>query len=172
MKFTIQYIPMRQIRADYTARKLTEPLKRLRRVLWDCTHLIAVRKDKHQNKYVVISGFSRYEYLLKTNQTFVPCLIDQEDGEAKQNIKAGLAHESIFRFIHHWRNRRIVQHYPQAKLERMEPASLSIFRRFLKEEPRFKQLSRMQQLKILYMGIRYRRTVIHCMRKKVEQLTR
>ena len=172
MKFTVQYIPLSQIRADRTAKKLTKPLKILKQVLWDCTHLIAVRKDKLQNKYTVISGFSRYEYLRETNQTHVPCLIDQtEDTSHAANQKTGSRFGAITLLWRRLRNKQLVHLFPQAKLQQMEPGSLSIFRHFLKQEPRFKKLSRVQQVKVLYLGIRYRRTVIHSMKRKVDEFS-
>lgn len=175
MKFTVQYIPLSQIRADRTAKKLTKPLKILKQVLWDCTHLIAVRKDKLQNKYTVISGFSRYEYLRETNQTHVPCLVDQTNGDSNlsnhSNRKTGSRFGVITLLWRRLRNKSFVRLFPQADLQQMEPASLSIFRHFLKQEPRFKQLSRVQQVKVLYLGIRYRKTVIHSMKRKVDEFS-
>lgn len=172
MKYTVQYIPLNKIHVSNPAQKFTKPIRSLKKVLLDCTHLLAVRKDKYEDKYTVVSGYARYEYLCKTNHTYVPCLIDQTEEKEAANDKKNKQTYSITRFITRLRNCRLLRLFPDAKVEQMEPTSLTIFRHFLKQEPQFKQLSRIQQIKVLYLGIRYRKTVIRSMREKVNEFIR
>jgi hypothetical protein len=44
----------------------------------------------------------------------------------------------------------------------------SIIRAFLKQEPRFRMLSHRKQLKVLRLGIQYRRTTVQSMKAKVD----
>ncbi|MEF3305849.1 hypothetical protein [Paenibacillus sp. GYB003] len=55
-------------------------------------------------------------------------------------------------------------------MPRTVPAGWSVVRSFLKREPRFARLSRVQQLQVLLLGIRYRKTVVCAMKAKVEEL--
>ena len=52
------------------------------------------------------------------------------------------------------------------------PTSWKIFRSFLKKEPRFKNLSRSQQLGVLLLAVQYKKTVIFTMKKRVNDILR
>jgi hypothetical protein len=68
------------------------------------------------------------------------------------------------------RNRSFLHNFPLINPNRIVPKSWPIIRAFLKEEPRFNHLSRNQQLKVLLLGIRYKRTAILSMKTKVNEM--
>jgi hypothetical protein len=159
MRFTVQYIPLSKIKPDLSG-KMTQHIKKIRKLMWDCMYILAVRKNKKDDNYVIISGRDRYEYLLNyTNNKYAPCIIDEgkETSEVKEKF-------------HQLRNRSFLRKLPHLNANRMVPQSWSIVRTFLKEEPRFNQLSRNQQLKIILLGIRYKRTAILSMKAKVKEM--
>lgn len=159
MRFTVQYIPLSKIKPDIPV-KMTQRINILRRILHDCMHLLAVRKNKKDGTFIIISGLDRYEYLRKhTNKQYAPCIVDES------KTSAGM--KSL---IYRLRNRRLLYHFPQINPERMTPPSLSIIRTFLKQEPRFADLSRSQQLKVMLLGIRYKKTVVSSMKAMVDDM--
>jgi hypothetical protein len=159
MRFTVQYIPLSKIKPDLSG-KMTQHIKKIRNLMWDCMYILAVRKNRKDGNYVIISGRDRYEYLLKhTNNKYAPCIVD----ESKEPPEA----KSKFRQL---RNRSFLHNVPLINPNRMVPKRWSIVRAFLKEEPRFKHLSRNQQLKVLLLGIRYKRTAILSMKAKVNEM--
>lgn len=159
MKFTIQYIPLNKIKPDVAA-KMTEPVRRLRRLMWDCMHVLAVRKNRKDGSYTLVSGLDRYEYLHKhTNRTHAPCIID--DDKPMTGVKQLL--RPLLR-------KRPRDERPRRRTVRLAPPQWSMIRAFLQQEPRFAQLSRMDQLKVLLLALRYKKTVVVCMRSLVNEL--
>ncbi|TMV48753.1 hypothetical protein FE783_17050 [Paenibacillus mesophilus] len=155
MKYTVEYLPLAKIKAAQPP-AMTERLRTLRRLIWDSVHLLAVRKNKKDGSYTVVGGLERYEHLRNhTSKKKVPCLIEQ----SKSSMEAKV-------WFH-----RLLERYPViADLPRAEPAGWFIIRKFLKREPRFVRLSRMQQLRVLLIGIRYKKTVTAAMKAKLEEL--
>jgi hypothetical protein len=45
MKFTIQYIPLDKIKPDLSL-KITEHIKKLQRLMWDCMFVLVVKKSE------------------------------------------------------------------------------------------------------------------------------
>ncbi|MGM7703455.1 hypothetical protein ACSVDE_17115 [Pseudalkalibacillus sp. Hm43] len=152
MKFTVQYIPLSKIKPGVTV-KMSERLKKLQGIVWDCMYLLVVKENRKDDNYILVSGLERFDYLSKfTKHVYAPCLVDQED--------AGGLRGWLMRF---WKEPH-QDDYP------LVPKSWSIVRKFLKQEPRFKELSRFQQIRVLYLGARYKRTVILSMQNRVDQL--
>ncbi|TLS35483.1 hypothetical protein [Pseudalkalibacillus caeni] len=154
MKFTVQYIPLSKIKADRSI-KVTEQLKKLQRLVWDCMYLLVVRKNGNDGFYTLLDGLERFEHLKKrTKNIYAPCIIAKSRPSRMK---------SLFAICF---NKQPLDDFP------MKPVSWSIVRSFLKQEPRFSQLSRTQQIKVLILGIRYKRTVIGSMRARINQMTR
>ncbi|RZT23996.1 MULTISPECIES: hypothetical protein [Fictibacillus] len=157
MRLNVQYIPLRKIKPNLTV-KITEHIKKLRNIMWDCMHILVVKKEK-DGTYTIISGNDRYEYLQKhTKNKCAPCIIDENK----------LSTELKYLFC------RIFNVNKQEKenkdfFNKLSPKSISIIRNFLKEEPRFKSLSRVEKTKILILAIRYKKTVITAMKLKVDE---
>lgn len=159
MRFTVQYIPLSKIKPDLSV-KMTQHIKQLRSVLWDCVHLLAVRKNKKDGHFIIVSGLDRYEYLRKhTNKKYAPCIVD----ESKVS-------ERVRSWFYRFRNRHLLSYFPHVNLDRMTPASRSIVRTFLKQEPRYVHLSRSQRIKVLLLGIRYKKTVVSSMKAMVDEM--
>lgn len=155
MKYTVEYLPLAKIKAAPPP-TMTERLRTLRRLIWDSVHLLAVRKNKQDASYTVISGLERYEHLRNhTNKKMVPCLVEQSKASMETKV---------------WFRRMLERHPVIADLPRTEAAGWSIVRRFLKREPRFARLSRIQQLRVLLIGIRYKKTARAAMKAKLEEL--
>ncbi|MCI3922277.1 hypothetical protein MO973_18770 [Paenibacillus sp. TRM 82003] len=161
MRFTIQYIPLKQIRANGPVR-MTERMKQLRKVVWDSGHLVAVKKNRKDGSFTVVGGHDRYRYLqTHTNKIYAPCVLD----DAKERSDRGLP--AWFRKL---RMRSLPSRFPKFHPEKVTPAGWSILRTFVKEEPRFERLTRIQQVKVLLLGVRYRRTVVNAMKAKVSEM--
>lgn len=164
MKFTVQYIPLNKIKPD-AAGPMTQHMRNLGSVLWDCMHLLAVRRDKKSGNYTLIGGQTRYEHLRKhTTKKYAPCIIDTSSSD-----------EEASTWWKRWGRRRSgteLKHLPHLQLGRLTPASWSVIRSFLRREPRFTQLTRGQQLKVLLMGVRYKQTTIQAMRASVDEMKR
>ncbi|XEC96291.1 hypothetical protein AB6A23_07040 [Paenibacillus tarimensis] len=159
MRFTVQYIPLRKIRPDLSVR-LTRRIRMLRLLMWDCMHLIAVRKHRMDGSYIVVSGHDRYDYLRKhTKKKFAPCIVDES--------KASSLMKSLLLSI---RSKPMPDELPYFKHKRLRPKSRSIIGRFIQSEPRFNQLARGQQLKVLLLAVRYKKTVVGAMRSKVDEM--
>lgn len=149
MKFTVQYIPLSKIEPDYSL-KITEHMKRLQRVMWDCMNIMVVKKNSKDGSYTVVSGFDRLNYLTKyTGKKYAPCLV----GDDNTGFKSWIL-----------RYKQPLDDFP------LPPKSWSIVREFLKREPRFKNLSRSQQIRVLLLGLRYKKTVIATMKNSVNQI--
>lgn len=151
MKFTVKYIPLSKIKPDPSL-KITGHVKKLQRLVWDCMYILVVKKRK-DGSYSILSGQDRFEHLKKsTKNIYAPCIVDE-------STSSGL--KSWFSRV---RNKQPLDDFP------MTPKSWSIVRSFLKQEPRFQNLSKMEQLKILILALRYKRTVISAMKTKVDQM--
>lgn len=158
MKFNIEYIPMSKIKPDLSS-KVTQRIKKLQTLLWDCVHLLAVRRKRDGN-YIVISGHDRYEYLRKhTTKQYVPCIVDEANPVVE--IKS---------FLQWFRHQHLPNHTPHSNPKDRVP--FIIVRSFIKEDSRFFHLSPIQQMKVLLIGIHYKKTVLLSMKKKVDELTR
>ena len=158
MKFTVQYIPLHQIKADSPI-PLTAHIKNIRKRMWDCMHMLAVRKNR-KGSYIVISGHDRYEYLTKhTNRKHAPCLVDthKETSASKLPFLPGAAS-------------RLLQLIPGDAVRELEPASWNIVRMFIRQEPRFSRLPRTKQIKLLFMALRYKKTVVAAMKAQVDKM--
>ncbi|MGO4888207.1 hypothetical protein ACJ2A9_10655 [Anaerobacillus sp. MEB173] len=154
MRFTVQYIPISEIKAD-SSLKITDHIKKLQGLMWDCMNILVVKKNRKDGSYSILSGLERFEYLRKyTKHVYAPCIVDD-------SFSTGLKS-----WLNRIRNKQPLDDFPMA------PKSWSIFRSFLKKEPRFKNLSRVQQLKVLILAIRYKRTVISSMQTMVNQMIR
>jgi hypothetical protein len=161
VRLTFQYIPLNKIKPGINI-KLTEHVKMLRNIMWDCMHVLVVKKDRNDGRYTIISGHDRFDHLLKhTKHKSVPCIINES------TVTAGMKH---------WLNRIFSSaNLAELKLllnEHATPKSWSIIRSFLKEEPRLKALSPVQQIKVLILAVRYKKTVKRSMKKMVDEMHR
>ncbi|MCM3717350.1 hypothetical protein [Fictibacillus phosphorivorans] len=121
-------------------------------------HILVVKKEK-DGSYTIISGNDRYEYLKKhTKNKFAPCIIDEN---------------KLTTDFKYWLNRVFNRHYLEGQknnvMEKISPKSVSIIRAFLKEEPRYKRLTRLEKIKVLLLAIRYKKTVTAAMKLKVDE---
>ncbi|REE67590.1 hypothetical protein A8990_14217 [Paenibacillus taihuensis] len=158
MRYTVQYIPLKKIKPGLST-QITNRIKELKRTAQDCMQLMIVRKNKKAGGYVIVSGSSHYDYLTKhTRKTAAPCLVDESKASAKLDS-----------FMHRIRKRNLPYEVPYMKRERTPASSWAIIRRFLKEEPQFKSLSRRQQLQVLRLGLRYKRTTVSAMKDMVHK---
>jgi hypothetical protein len=152
MKFTIQYIPLNKIKPNLSV-KITEHIKKLQRVMWDCMFVLVVRKNRKDDSYIIVSGQDRFESLKKhTKNIYAPCIVDKSSSTGMMS------------WLHRFRNKQPLDDFP------LMPASWSIFRSFLKQEPRFKKLSRSEQIRVILMAARYKKTVIYSMRTTVNEI--
>lgn len=157
MRYTVQYIPLSKIKPGIPG-QLTRRIKELRKAAQDCMHLMIVRKSRKEGGYVIISGNHHFDYFKKhTKKAVAPCLVDESKASTKLNS-----------LIHRMRKRKLPYEVPHIKRERTPVNSWSIIRRFLKQEPRFTHLSRRQQLKVLRLGLQYKRTTVSSMKAMVD----
>lgn len=157
MRFTVQYIPLNQLKPGIPV-QLTERLKKLRRAAQDCMHLMIVRKSGKDGGYVIVSGSHHYDFLRKhTKNAVAPCLIDESKASAR-----------LSSLVHRLRKPNLPYEAPRIQRERTSANSWSIIRKFMRQEPRFRQLSRTQQLKVLRLALQYRKTTIQSMKSKVD----
>jgi hypothetical protein len=159
MRFTVQYIPLDKIKPG-TAGKLSQRVKALQQMAWDSMHLLIVQKNRKGGTYTILTGCDRYDYLRKhTKRTHAPCLVD--------------AQRSLLRlpsWLPRLPKRKLPYPVPSVQPSRIQDGSWSIIRTFMKQEPRFRSLSRRQQLQVLLLGIRYKRTTIRSMKSKVDDI--
>ncbi|MEH7413817.1 hypothetical protein V7266_00830 [Neobacillus drentensis] len=154
MKFTIQYIPLNKIKPDVSM-KITEHIKKLQRLMWDCMFVLVVRKNRRDGSYIIVSGQDRFESIKKhTKNIYAPCIVDKSNSPR------------IVSWFHRIRNKQPLDDFP------LIPPSWSIVRTFLKQEPRFKNLSRSEQIRVLLIAARYKKTVIYAMKKTVDEILR
>ncbi|CAM3386395.1 hypothetical protein [Marinicrinis lubricantis] len=163
MKITVQYIPLSKIHPVKSDIPMTSSLRKLRTYMLDCMHLLVVRKNQKDGSYTLISGFDRYVYLNKhSNQKLAPCIVEDKKRSGRGKEKS---------WFQRWRNRSVQKHIPSKYASRMTPVSWSILRTFFKQERRrYKQLSRSQQLKVLTLGIRHKRTVLRSMKSEIDKM--
>ncbi len=156
MKLNVQYIHLSKIKPDYTI-KLTDHVKMLKNRMWDSMHMLVVQRDK-EDGFSIISGNDRYEFLTKhTKNKYALCMVDENPRKTDmknwlQNLR-GEGKKQDKKFI-----------------KKMSPAALSIIKRFVKENPRFRELPLSKQLKVLLLAVRYKKTVITLMKSKVTDL--
>ncbi|AZN41404.1 hypothetical protein [Paenibacillus albus] len=158
MKYTVQYIPLSKIKPGLTS-EITNRIKELKRAAQDCMQLMIVRKSKKAGGYVLVSGSSHYDYLKKyTRKKAAPCLVDESKVSAKLI--------SLFQRV---RKQNLPYEVPYIKRERTSANSWVIIRRFMKQEPRFKTLTRREQLQVLRLGLQYKRTTVSAMKDMVHK---
>lgn len=155
MKFTIEYIPLNKIKPGLSL-KITEHMKKLQRVMWDCMlNLLIVKKNRKDDSYIIVSGQDRFESLKKhTKNIYAPCIVDKSDSTG------------MISWFYRLRNKQPLDDFPLA------PTSWLIVRSFLKQEPRFKSLSRSEQIRVLRIAARYKKTVIYTMKTTVDDILR
>lgn len=151
MKFTIEYIPLHKIKPALSM-KMTEHLKKLQRLMWDCMFVLVVKKQK-DDSYIIVSGEERFQSLKKhTKSIYAPCIVDKSDSSR------------ILSWFYRLGNKQPLDDFP------LTPASWSIVRSFLKQEPRFKNLSRAEQIRVLRIAARYKKTVIYTMKTTMDEI--
>jgi hypothetical protein len=155
MKFTIQYIPLNKIKPNLSV-KITDHLRKLQRLMWDCMFVLVVKKNRKDGSYVIVSGQDRFESLKKhTKNIYAPCIVDKSSSTT-----------GMISWIQRLRNKQPLDDFP------LMPDSWSIVRSFLKQEPRFKHLSRSDQIRVLLLAARYKKTVIYSMKTTVNEILR
>ncbi|WP_337100167.1 hypothetical protein [Paenibacillus sp. YIM B09110] len=160
MRYTVRYIPLNRIKEGGISSKLSRRIKELRKTAQDCMHMLIVRKSKSEGGYIVVSGHSNLDYLKKhTKKINAACLVDESKVSSR-----------LFPFMEHFRKQKLIDQVPPIKPERFVGSSWLIIKRFLKQDPRFKNLSRSQQIKVLRLGLQYKKTTISSMRAKVDEL--
>jgi hypothetical protein len=160
LRYTVQYIPLSKIRPESITTKTSQRKKELKKVAQDLMHLLVVRKSRKEGGYIILDGHHNFDFLKKhTNKNCAVCLVDESKISA-----------SIGSLVHHFRRRQLPYDVPYIRPDRVAINSLSIIRTFLKREPRFRMLSHRQQLKVLRLGIQYRRTTVLSMLAKVDDL--
>lgn len=152
MKFTVRYIPLSKIKADSSI-KMSGHIKKLKGFMWDCMNILIVRKNGKDGTYTILSGVDRFTHLRKNPKNiYAPCIVDNDTSVG------------IRSWLHRFRGKQPLDDFP------MLPNSWSIARAFLKEEPTFQNLSRIDQIKVLFLAVRYKRTVIVAMKSKMKSL--
>ncbi|MBW5446267.1 hypothetical protein GE107_09370 [Cohnella sp. CFH 77786] len=158
MRYTVQYIPIGKIVAGGDV-PVTKRLRRLRQTAVDCLHLLIVRKSRKAGGYVVVSGHRHLDYLKRhTKKKAAPCLVDENR-----------ASSAIVTFLERIRKPELPCEVPYLKRERVAVNSWSIIRTYLKQDSRFRQLSRRQQLKVLRLALQYKKTTVQSMKAKVDE---
>ncbi|WP_338452763.1 hypothetical protein R4Z09_13420 [Niallia oryzisoli] len=155
MKLTIEYIPLNKIKPDLSL-KITKHMKKLQRLMWDCMmYVLVVKKNRKDGSYILVSGQERFETLKKhTKHIYAPCIVDKSDASG------------MISWIYRLRKKQPLDDFP------LIPTSWSIVRSFMKQEPRFQHLSRSEQIRVLRLAARYKKTVIFTMKKTVDDILR
>ncbi|KIL41478.1 hypothetical protein SD70_06180 [Gordoniibacillus kamchatkensis] len=157
MRFTVQYIPLSQIKPGSPA-AVTERMKQVRRLMGDCMHVIAVLPNRGDGTYSLLAGRDRYDYLTNhTKKKYAPCIVVKRRFAQRRHPLASAAAKLLALFAR------------GSSVPGPAPASWAIIRAFLKAEPRFRQLPRLQQWKVLLLAVRYRQTVVALMRLAVDR---
>ncbi|MDM5317584.1 hypothetical protein QUF49_16355 [Fictibacillus sp. b24] len=158
MKLNVQYIPLHKIKPNLTI-KITEHVKQLRNRMWDCMYMLVVKREKN-NDFSIICGNDRYEYLTKhTKNKYALCIIDEQSNET--GVKYWF--KNLYRAERRKERKEWVR-------DNMSINSVSIIRAFIREDTRFKELSHFQRLKVILLAVKYKNTVISCMKSKVGDL--
>jgi hypothetical protein len=156
----VQYIPLSKIRPESITTKISQRKKELKKVAQDLMHLLIVRRSKKEGGYIILDGHHHFDFLKKhTNKNCAVCLVDESKISA-----------SLGSLVQRFRRRQLPYDVPNLRPERIAINSWSIIRKFLKREPRFRMLSKRQQLKVLGLGIQYRKTTVLSMQAKVDDL--
>lgn len=160
MRYMVQYIPLSKIKPESPITKTSGRKKDLKKVAQDLMHLMVVQKSKKAKGYVILDGHHHYNFLKKhTNKQTAVCLVDES------KMSAGLG-----KLVNQFRKRPLPYDVPDIRSDRVTVSSWSIIRTFLKREPRFRNLSRRQQLKVLRLGMQYKKTTVRSMQAKVDEL--
>ncbi len=158
MKLNVQYIPLHKIKPNLSI-KITDHVKTLRNKMWDCMYMLVVKKEKN-NDFSIICGNDRYEYLTKhTKNKYALCIIDDHSNET--GVKNWF--DGLFRA----EQRKAGIGWVRGN---MSFTTISIIRSFVKEDKRFKELSHLQRLRVILLAVKYKNTVISCMKLKVGEL--
>ncbi|MFB9324530.1 hypothetical protein ACFFSY_01075 [Paenibacillus aurantiacus] len=159
MSYTVQYIPLHKLKAGSSA-KTTKRSKELHKVAQDCMQLLVVRKSRKDGGYVILSGSNHLDFYRRfTKKNAVPCLVDE-----------GKIASALASLVNRYRKRALPKELPYANAEQTTGNSWSIIRSYLKQDARFHKLSRREQLKVLRLGLQYKRTTIRSMKAKVDEL--
>lgn len=155
MKLTIEYIPLNKIKPDLSL-KITKHMKKLQSLMWDCMmYVLVVKKNRKDGSYILVSGQERFETLKKhTKHIYAPCIVDKSDSPG------------MISWFYRLRKKQPLDDFP------LMPTSWSIVRSFLRQEPRFQHLSRSEQIRVMSLAVRYKKTVILTMKKTVEDILR
>ncbi len=131
-------------------------MKKLQRLMWDCMmYVMVVKKNRKDGSYIIVSGQERYENLKKhTKSLYAPCIVDKSDSNGMLSL------------FYRLQKKQPLDDFP------FMPTSWSIVRSFLKKEPRFQNLSRSEQLRVLRIAACYKKTVIYTMKKTVDDILR
>ncbi|NOV02161.1 hypothetical protein [Paenibacillus planticolens] len=160
MRFTVQYIPLSKIKPESTITKTSGRKKELKKVAQDLMHLLVVQKSRKAKGYVILDGHHHFHFLKKhTSKQTAVCLVDES------KLSAGIG-----KFVQQFRKRSLPYDVPAIRPDRVTVSSWSIIRTFMKREPRFRSLSRRQQLKVLRLGMQYKKTTVRSMQAKVDEL--
>jgi hypothetical protein len=160
LRYTVQYIPLSKIKPESITTKTSQRKKELKKVAQDLMHLLVVRKSRKEGGYIILDGHHHFDFLKKhTNKNCALCLVDESKISA-----------SVGKLINIFYKRQLPYDVPYIRPDRIAINSWSIIRTFLKREPRFRRLSRRQQLKVLRLGLQYRKTTVLSMQAKVEDL--
>lgn len=160
MRYTVQYIPLSKINQESNITKTSQRKKELKKVAQDLMHILIVRKSRKDGGYIIQDGHHHFDFLKKhTKKNSAVCLVDESKFSA-----------SMGNLVNRFRKRQLPYDVPDIKPDRIAVNSWAIIRTFLKREPRFRRLSRRQQLKVLRLGIQYRKTTVQSMQAKVEDL--
>ncbi|MBP1930184.1 hypothetical protein [Ammoniphilus resinae] len=145
----VQYIPLKKLKPDGSY-KMNKSIQKLRNLMLDCMYIVAVKKNKKSGKYIVVSGHDRYEYLKNhTTNKYVPCIVDE--GKISKGVKS------------------LIHRFPGIDQDQLVPASVKIIQTYIKQDPRFFKLPYSQQLRVLLLALRYKRTVINSMKARVDE---
>ncbi|MBD0382590.1 hypothetical protein ICC18_20950 [Paenibacillus sp. WST5] len=74
--------------------------------------------------------------------------------------------------MNRFQKRKLPYELPYTNTDQIAGNSWSIIRSFLKQDFRFKRLTRREQLKVLRLGIQYKKTTIRSMKAKVDELSK
>ncbi|WP_188176360.1 hypothetical protein [Paenibacillus sedimenti] len=161
MGYTVQYIPLSKIKSGLIA-KSTKRSKELHKVAQDCMQLLIVRKSRKEGGYVIVSGINHLEYYKRySKKNVVPCLVDE-----------GKISSTFVSLLNRFQKRKLPYELPYTNTDQIAGNSWSIIRSFLKQDFRFKRLTRREQLKVLRLGIQYKKTTIRSMKAKVDELSK
>ncbi|SDW20929.1 hypothetical protein [Paenibacillus sp. CF384] len=159
MRFTVRYIPLSQIKPGLPV-GMTARLRYLRHLMWDGLHLIVVQRDRKDGQYRILLGNDRYEYLRNhTKKLTAPCIVNES------KLVAGLQN-----WLQRFSRKPPAAEPASSAFKRLTPSSWAIMRAYLKEDHRFKQLSRRQQAQVLLLAVRHKQMVVSAMKSKTDQL--